>query len=165
MYPDQHIFEKYYDLTENRVDSKLLKKALGRENSIFQRLNHPHIVGYIGCRDVETDFPRLYLEYCNGGDLRNDMAPTPPPTPRPTADDYEDDDIPPPSPIDEGPPDDGSDGLRRWSEAQVWRLIYQLFAALAHLHYGVSISGEQEMCVYETSWDPAIHRDINERNG
>ncbi len=55
--------------------------------------------------------------------------------------------------------------LRRWTKPQTWRLIYQLFSALAHLHYGVSFSDGSSGDVYARSWDPAIHRDINPRNG
>jgi serine/threonine protein kinase len=168
----QHIFEKRYDLTGwRKQDVKIVKKAFERESSISQRLNHPHIVAYLGCKDVEKDTPRLYFEYCEGSDLRDDVEP--PTSPQTTA--------PSPTPLSLVSPtvyDSGVDPLevpspeekelaepRRWSESQVWRLIYHLYSALAYLHYGVSISNEHEQCVYESSWDPIIHCDINPRNG
>lgn len=167
----QHIFEKRYDLTGYRKqDVEYVKKALGRESSIFQRLKHPHIVACLGCRDIEKDTPRLYLEYCDGGDLRDDVEPfiphqatAPSPTPLP---------IDNPTVYDSGVDSPEVSSLERgkvieprtWSETQVWKLIYQLYSALAYLHYGVSISSEHEQCVYESSWDPIIHCDINPRN-
>ena len=167
----QYIFEKRYDLSgHSPEDLNEVKKALGRENSIFQRLHHPYIVSYLGCVDIDKETPRLYLEYCDGGDLRRDMRPpTPPPTP--TA-------LPLPMPVgtfmaygfrNARPASSRAVGepvrLRRWTEPQTWRLIYQLFSALSHLHYGVSFSDESNGDVYARSWDPAIHRDINPRNG
>ena len=173
LYAHKHIFEKRYDLSgHSPEDLNEVKKALGRENSIFQRLNHPYIVSYLGCADIDKETPRLYLEYCDGGDLRRDMRPpTSPPTPAA---------LPLPLPVGTfmayssrndrsvQSPSSRVGGLgrpRRWTETQVWRLIYQLFSSLAHLHYGVSLSGESGGDVYARSWDPAIHRDINPRNG
>ncbi|KAJ4176194.1 hypothetical protein NW767_015530 [Fusarium falciforme] len=50
------------------------------------------------------------------------------------------------------------------SESDVWTLMYQLFAALAYLHYGVSISSQGD-CRIEPHWDPHLHRDIKPHNG
>lgn len=50
------------------------------------------------------------------------------------------------------------------SESDIWTLMYQLFAALAYLHYGISISRRGE-CGIELHWDPHVHRDIKPQNG
>jgi serine/threonine protein kinase len=48
-------------------------------------------------------------------------------------------------------------------EDAVWTLMYQLFAALAYLHYGISISKEGA-CRVEHHWDTMLHRDIKPHN-
>ncbi|KAK0723478.1 ankyrin repeat-containing domain protein [Lasiosphaeria miniovina] len=174
----RHIFEKCYPLSKiSQKDVKAFKKALGRENAIFQRLSHPYIVSYLGCKELEKEMPRLYLEYCDGGDLRNDVvspssttvAPNPlfvPPLgvyPTIAYGEYEDI-FGQPGLGEEDEEEEGACEVKKWSEIQLWRMIYQLYSALAHLHYGITVSADAEDCVYEPSWDPVIHRDINPKN-
>ncbi|KAF8851436.1 ankyrin [Acephala macrosclerotiorum] len=151
----QHIFRKVYNLDrEKNEDLKFVVTSLACENRLFQRLDHPHIVSYLGCEAFGTNEPKLYLEYCNGGDPGYYVEPL---TPTEISHNHK-------LPTSQEDEEHEELGNLKWGKMEVWRLIYQLFAALAHLHYGVSISGREKDCRYELGWDPAFHCDIKPNN-
>jgi serine/threonine protein kinase len=136
-------------------------KALLRENQILQRLEHPFIVSYLGYEELESGEARLYLEYCEGGDLQTTHVKPVIPA-RDALSDDEDDLLILSSKLSRIP--SGPECMEALKESDVWAMLYQLFAALAYLHYGVSIS-RQGACRFEHHWDPVVHRDIKPHNG
>jgi serine/threonine protein kinase len=136
-------------------------KALLRENQILQRLEHPFIVSYIGYEELKSGEARLYLEYCEGGDLQTMHMKSLLPAPQQLSDD-EEDLLMSSSKLLHITSD--SESIEALKEADIWTMLYQLFAALAYLHYGVCIS-RQGACRFEHHWDPVVHRDIKPHNG
>lgn len=136
-------------------------RALLRENRTLQRFQHPYIVAYLGYEELVTEQAteaRLYLEYCEGGDLQKSYVKLT---------------LPSSDALDEEEEEEDYELAQRFlelnkvenlKEAEMWDLIYQLFAALAYLHYGLSIS-EEGACRFEHNWDPVVHRDIKPHNG
>ncbi|OSS54008.1 hypothetical protein B5807_01334 [Epicoccum nigrum] len=177
----QIIFSKTYDWShldsdKNRKDERRpLLISLMREKKSLQRLDHPFIVSYLGFIQLEEGKSKysLYLEYCDGGDLEtrhvNRMQQH-----KGTASGSEEDeellaeagvqDSSDTNSLDEEPPNSKKAvELRALNERAVWTLMYQLFAALAYLHYGISISKEGA-CRVEHHWDTMLHRDIKPHN-
>lgn len=143
-----------------RDECREVYKALLRENQILQRLEHPFIVSYLGYEELQSGESRLYLEYCDGGDLQT-MHVRPLSPAREEMED-EDDLLLLSSSLSEMI--SNTEQVQALTEREVWSMVYQLFAALAYLHYGVSISA-QGGCRFEHHWDPVVHRDIKPHNG
>ncbi|ORY15383.1 kinase-like domain-containing protein [Clohesyomyces aquaticus] len=175
------IFSKTYDWShldgdENRkAERKTLLISLMREKKSLQRLDHPFIVSYLGFVQLEQRKSKysLYLEYCDGGDLETRHVSRIQPDERTVSDDEEEEELLAEAGIqdssdtnkpDEEPPSSTNAADRRaLNEHAVWTLMYQLFAALAYLHYGISISKEGA-CRVEHHWDTMLHRDIKPHN-
>ena len=175
------IFSKTYDWShldgnENRkAERKTLLLSLMREKKSLQRLDHPFIVSYLGFIQLEQKKSKynLYLEYCDGGDLETRHVNRTQQNEGPASDDEEDEAILAEAGIqdssdttspDETPPTSMKAVERQaLDEDAVWTLMYQLFAALAYLHYGISISKEGA-CRVEHHWDTMLHRDIKPHN-
>ncbi|CAN9351438.1 unnamed protein product [Alternaria alternata] len=177
----QIIFSKTYDWShldgnENRkAERKTLLLSLMREKKSLQRLDHPFIVSYLGFIQLEQKKSKynLYLEYCDGGDLETRHINRTQQNEGPASDDEEDEALLAEAGIqdssdttspDENPPTSMKAVERQaLDEDAVWTLMYQLFAALAYLHYGISISKEGA-CRVEHHWDTMLHRDIKPHN-
>ncbi|KAF2826580.1 hypothetical protein CC86DRAFT_405852 [Ophiobolus disseminans] len=160
------IFSKTYDWSGlNNEEVKMLYRALMREKSSFERLDHPFVVSYLGfvTSKVNKRLFTLYLEYCDAGDLETRHVKRTPPKKDAHPNDAH------PNDEEELLPDlDLSDSddvpvCEALSEKDMWTLMYQLFAALAYLHYGITISKSGEVGV-ERHWDTKLHRDIKPHN-
>ena len=125
------------------------KRAIIREHTILQRINHPFIVSYLWYEeDDKQETAQLYLEYCNGGDLDTYSV-------RAIAN------------SDEESSSDEND-QPRLSEPylmpkELWRYMFQVAAALAYLHHGLSLRSDQ-VFTFEKNWDQILHRDIKPSN-
>lgn len=145
--PIKFILSKSFTLTG--TGGKITRKYLLREHNLLQRLNHPHIVAYLGYgENVDQTKATLYLEFCNGGDLVQYSA-------RPNgSDDSSDDGLASVEPS----------AARPLDEMETWSIVFQLAAALAYCHHGLSMK-EDGSFYFEKNWDPVIHRDIKPSNG
>lgn len=148
------IFRKVFNVSESA--GRKVRRYLLREHKILQKLNHPFIVSYLGYEeDVVQKTAALYMEFCEGGDLQSQHIQE-----KTNVDDDSDDSccgdkdscgIPvlhPPVPLQEG---------------EVWAIIFQLAAAMAYLHHGLSIKNSRTFC-FEKYWESVIHRDIKPAN-
>lgn len=125
------------------------KKAIIREHTILQRINHPFIVSYLWYNEnVEQETAQLYLEFCNGGDLDKYSA-------RATAN------------SDEESSSDENDQLTLTGPylmpKELWRYMFQVAAALAYLHHGLSLRLDH-VFTFERKWDQILHRDVKPSN-
>jgi serine/threonine protein kinase len=175
------IFSKTYDWShldgdENRkAERKILLISLMREKKSLQRLDHPFIVSYLGFIQLEQRKSKytLYLEYCDGGDLETRHVSRIQQNEGTVSDDEEDEELlaeagiqdssDTNNPNEEPPSSIKAVERRALNEHAVWTLMYQLFAALAYLHYGISIPKEGA-CRVEHHWDTMLHRDIKPHN-
>ena len=91
---------------------------------------------------------QLYLEYCNGGDL----------------DIYNARAV---STIDEENSSDENDQSTQsgpcLTPKELWRYMFQVAAALAYLHHGLSLR-QDGVFTFEKQWDQILHRDIKPSN-
>lgn len=102
-------------------------------------------MAYLGYQEnVDQKKATLYLEFCNGGDLGQHLARSNDPDDSPTSDE-------PPT-------------AKPLEESKTWSIVFQLAAALAYCHHGLSMK-EDGSFYFEKNWDPIIHRDIKPRNG
>ncbi|KAH0565067.1 hypothetical protein GP486_001549 [Trichoglossum hirsutum] len=151
------IFRKKFDFSNSEVPKKVrkhLKRCFLRESAVLQILNHPFIVSYLWYED-NLDQPALYMEFCEGRDLKSQHVQE-----TSSSDDSDD-------------PDHGdTETFSNTSschpiplqEHQVWLIVFQLAAAMAYLHHGLSISGDDTFS-FERHWKSVIHRDIKPANG
>jgi serine/threonine protein kinase len=145
------IFRKNFNMSE--AAGKTVRKYLLREHKILQKLNHPFIVSYLGYEEnLGQKTAALYMEFCEAGDLHRQHVQ------RLETDDDSDDSCfghaentvalhPVP--------------LR---EDEVWSMVFQLAAAMAYLHHGLSIKRNGAFS-FERHWISVIHRDIKPANG
>lgn len=157
----QYIFRKTYDYRSKRLSVaavlEIYRVQLGECRNL-QRIDHPFIVSYLGYEEFIEDISGvrtfrqtvLYLEFCGGGDLGilHVTPKSPMPNPPRSHDGFAVG-LPEATPLNEG---------------AVWTLVYQLFLALAYLHYGVRVS-RHGACQCEPHWTPLMHRDIRPNNG
>jgi serine/threonine protein kinase len=142
-------------------------RALIRETETLQQLNHPFIVSYLGLQESdESQEVKLYLEYCEGGDLQTMHVQVPSTKSKENPDADSGDYYGPTSRAARFKKISQPDGpaVASLSEPEIWELVYQLFAALACLHYGVSLSRDW-VCRIEPHWNPVVHRDVKPQNG
>lgn len=161
----ERIFRKTYDLSDlHWEDKEEIYRALLRECRNLQRIKHPFIVSYLGYEDLEDhenhEFKGsvLYLEYCDGGDL-GVLHILPKKAPQLSHQTGRFSKLF--ASCDAGRrtnPD-----TRPLREAEVWTLMYQMFLALAYLHYGFNITANGDWYC-EVNWKPLIHRDIKPSN-
>ena len=138
--------------------SEGVRKNIFREHRLLQRLDHPNMVSYLGYEERKTENPKfrrafLYLEYCECGDLHTAHC-----TPIPRLADSES------GSENEGPPSQHTGGKAvPLGDEGVWTIVYYLAAALAYLHYGLTVKSDQR--IFEHNWEPSIHRDVKPANG
>ncbi|KAJ3545514.1 hypothetical protein NM208_g1376 [Fusarium decemcellulare] len=138
-------------------DIDWLQKYLLSEWRIVSKLDHPHIARYLDSDDdpYRNEFV-LYMEYCDHGDLAfrhglslEDVA---------SGDDKKYGFV------------DGtmirSPKCTPLTGLELWGMIWQLSSALAYLHYGLTISKQDNKCTafLEDSWSCIIHRDVKPAN-
>ncbi|OKL64318.1 hypothetical protein UA08_00742 [Talaromyces atroroseus] len=158
--PDFTFCEIYSLLRLPHDERYCVHKALLRENQVLQRLEHPFIVSYIGYEELDSGEARLYLEYCECGDLQTMHVKASLPTPQHMSDD-EDDLLMLSSKLLHITSD--SESIEALKEPEIWTMLYPLSAALVYPHYSVCIS-RQGACRFEHHWDPVFHRDIKPHN-
>ncbi|KFG77469.1 Pfs, NACHT and Ankyrin domain protein [Metarhizium anisopliae] len=140
------IFRKTFTWSKSAAGNKIRRYFL-REHRIFQKLNHPFIVSYLGYEEnIRLQKASLYMEFCEGGDLETKHVY------RPDSDDDSDStsqlDLSHPVPL---------------REEEVWVIAFHLAAAMAYLHHGLTIS-EPGTFSFARHWEPVIHRDIKPAN-
>lgn len=141
------IFRKTFAWSKSSAGNKIRRYFL-REHRIFQKLNHPFIVSYLGYEEnIRLQEASLYMEFCEGGDLQSQHVE------RPDSDDDSDStsqlDLSHPVPL---------------REEEIWVITFQLAAAMAYLHHGLTIR-EPGTFSFVRHWEPVIHRDIKPANG
>lgn len=141
------IFRKTFTWNKSRAGNKTRLYFL-REHRIFQKLNHPFIVSYLGYEENQKlQRASLYMEFCEGGDLQSRHVY------RQDSDDDSDStsepDLSHPVPL---------------REQEVWIITFQLAAAMAYLHHGLTIGAAGDF-FFARHWEPVIHRDIKPANG
>lgn len=125
------------------------RKAIIREHTILQRINHPYIVSYLWYEeDNEQETAQLYLEYCDGGDLDQYSA-------RAIKTGEED------SSSDDNDPSAPSGPFL--TPKELWLYMFHVAAALAYLHHGLLLR-QDGMFSFERQWDQILHRDIKPSN-
>ena len=136
----QTIFCKEFDLQKhNEQLVEETRKYILREHNLLQKLDHPNVVECLGFEDDrEKAVARLYLEYANGRSL------TPYTTDRPSS--------------IRGIP------VKTLPQLDAWYLLFQLAAALAYLHHGLTI-GVGNRFTLQKNWKRILHRDIKPQNG
>ena len=146
----QSVFRKTFKLKDkNRVTKPKARKAIIREHTILQRINHPFIVSYLWYEEDDgQETAQLYLEYCNGGDLDKFSSRAIASSEEESSSDESD------SPALSGP---------SLTSKELWRYMFQVAAALAYLHHGLSLRPDQSF-TFEKNWDKILHRDIKPSN-
>ncbi|KAK8926864.1 Ankyrin repeat, PH and SEC7 domain containing protein secG [Metarhizium anisopliae] len=140
------IFRKTFTWSKSAAGNKI-RRYLLREHRIFQRLNHPFIVSYLGYQEnIRLQEASLYMEFCEGGDLESQHVYKP--------DSHDDSDSTSQLDLIHPVP------LR---EEEVWVITFQLAAAMAYLHHGLTIRGPGTFS-FARHWEPVIHRDIKPAN-
>ena len=147
------IFRKKFDM--GRRKGKYVRKCLLREYRTLQKLNHPFIVSYLGYEeDSSQSSAALYMEFCEGGDLHTRHV-------QETLDNDDDSD-------DHGDTETFSSTSAchpiPLQEKEVWSIVFQLAAAMAYLHHGLSIKKNSAFS-FERHWKSVIHRDLKPENG
>jgi serine/threonine protein kinase len=130
--------------------ARVLRRYLLHALTILQRLNHPFFTSFLGYEyDPNGDKVELYTEFCEGGDLTQHVR-------RHIYDDseseegtYDDENIWHPIPL---------------QEHEVWSITFQLAAAIAYLHHGLSIRTSGTFS-FERRWSAILHRNIKPGNG
>ena len=160
----QRIFCKTVDLRKPRSRTekekmKRIQKYLVREHDLLQRLEHPHIVSYLGYDEThgeektghDTKYTNLFMEYCNDGNLahyctlENTIG----------ADEY-----------DSSGDSSGSDYLpdhATLEENEGWSFMFHMALALTYCHHGLSIDSNGGFC-FKKDWVSILHRDIKPTN-
>jgi len=141
----------------SQTTGKSVRKYLLRENKILQKLSHPFIVCYLGYEEDTTQkTASLYMEFCEGGDLQRQHI-------RRKLyfdDDSDDSDLEHAEPFNST----GACDPLPLPEEEVWSIAFQLAAAMAYLHHGLSIK-RNDTFSFEKHWESVIHRDIKPANG
>jgi serine/threonine protein kinase len=123
---------------------------LTREREALRDLNHPNIVKFLAydeeeCHDAEDDQwyreSRIYMEYCEGGDLRKYVKPRRQ------------------SPFN----DLQSSKLPSLTPHETWSILADLASALAYCHHGL-FKDEAGNYSLKEEWEPRLHRDIKPEN-
>lgn len=86
----------------------------------------------------------LYLEFCDGGDLGQHLAKS--------------------NGSDDSSASNEPPTAKPLEEEETWSIIFQLSAALAYCHHGLSMKNDGSF-YFEKYWDPIIHRDVKPSNG
>ena len=152
--PSQLVFCKRFALAGST--GQKVRKYLLREHAILQKLDHPYVISYLGYHEDKVDgSAAIYLEFCDGQDLRKHVP-----------EDNEDDDSVEEDISNKETPfhTPTHSTVIPLQENEVWHYIFQLSAAIAYLHHGLSIRKDDQWC-FEARWDPVIHRDIKPANG
>jgi serine/threonine protein kinase len=145
------IFCKKFDVRKRR--GKYAKKCLFREYRTLQKLDHPFIVSYLGYEeDLKQNTASLYMEFCEGGDLETRHV-----LKRSDDDDSDDDDS------DDAFSDTSASHPIPLQADEVWSIVFQLAAAMAYLHHGLSM--KDNAFSFERHWRSVVHRDIKPANG
>ncbi|KAI1092469.1 hypothetical protein F5B19DRAFT_201641 [Rostrohypoxylon terebratum] len=161
------IFRKTYHLLS--VEAEVRRDvciAIMRENRALQQFVHPFIISYLGFTQTRKGNKlqdiSIYLEYCEQGDLETRHLRKSQIRSHDDDDDHDDEDLLAGLELEDSlvEPRD----IMLLDEPDVWTHMYQLFTALAYLHYGISMSCERKGCFIIPHWESHLHRDIKPRN-
>ncbi|KAL7273963.1 hypothetical protein RUND412_003161 [Rhizina undulata] len=112
-----------------------LTKSFEQECSLLRVVVHPNVVNFFGFQAPDENYntDRIYMEYCEGGDLSSLLE------------------------------DIKTREKMPLGEDVVWQIVFQLAAALAYMHHGLSINKSNAFHV-ENCWKAILHSDIKPSN-
>ena len=149
------------------LTNEMINQRVRREYDILRKLEHQHIVRYeaFDIKQMKNGIPvaRLYMEYCEGGDLHLHVQSSRIRHLRSRHSARTDTNI---AVTASTASSQGVHGGPEQPEALIWSTLIQLSSALAYCHYGIPYT-QSEMSVAPNRADTKgiCHRDLTPSNG